>query len=345
MPIELRRRRALRLAWGVALCLAASFGLGLPVPVLAPIFALLLLALRSQPLPLRLAPALALLVLFSAGSGLLLIPLLVYAPASGVLLVALGLFLCFRYALRGGNGLLANFLVIGLSMVSAAGASDYGLALAVVEAMAKGMLLAALGVSLAHALFPEPPGAPAQPPAPLPPFADSARIALRATLIVMPAFLLALIAPDQFMPLVLKAVSLGQQSCETSARRAGRELIGSTLLAGVLAIVLWNALSLFPDLWMFFLWVLLFALLQARRLYAAVATRQGPGFWVGCLSTMLILLGQSVQDSASGQDVQRAFAVRMALFLLVSLYAWAMIFWLERRVSRRPRPGPVARTS
>jgi len=48
MPIELRRLHALRLAWGVALCLAGSFGLGLPVPILAPVFAVLLLAMRSE---------------------------------------------------------------------------------------------------------------------------------------------------------------------------------------------------------------------------------------------------------------------------------------------------------
>ena len=337
MAIELRRQRALRLAWGTAMCLTASFGLGLPVPILAPIFALLLLALRSRPLPLRMAPILSLLVLFSAGSGLLLIPLLRHAPVSGVLLVGLGLFLCFRFALRGGNSLLANFLVIGLTLVSAAGTSDFTLALSVVEAMAKGMLLAAVSVIVSHRLFPEPPDAPALPSPPLPAIEASALIALRATLIVLPAFLLALIAPDRFMPLVMKSVSLGQQSCETSARQAGRELIGSTLLAGALAIGLWSALSLFVHLWMFFLWALLFALLQARRLYRVVATRQSPGFWVSCLSTMLILLGQSVQDSAAGQDVYRAFAVRMALFLAVALYACAMLYWMNLRP--RPRAG------
>jgi hypothetical protein len=336
MPIELRRRRALRLAWGTALGLAASYGLGLPVPILAPVFAVLLLAMRSQPLPLRAAPALALLVLLSCGSGLLLIPLLRHAPASGVLLVGLGLFLCFRYALRGGNGLLANLLVVGLTMIAAAGASDFELALSVVEAMAKGMLLATLSAAVAHALFPEPLDAAALPAAPLPSAEDVGWIALRATLIVMPAFLLALIAPDRFMPLIMKSVSLGQQAGETRARHASRELIGSTLLAGVLAILLWGALSVFVHLWMFFLWVLLFALWQARRLYAAVATRQSPAFWVSCLSTMLILLGQSVQDSAGGQDVYRAFAVRMALFLAVSLYASGMLRWID---SRRSRPS------
>lgn len=341
MPIELRRRRALRLAWGTALCLVASFGLGLPVPILAPVFAVLLLAMRAQPLPLRAAPMLAALVLLSCGSGLLLIPLLRHAPFSGVLLVGAGLFLVFRYALRGGNGLLANLLVIGLTMIAAAGTSDFTLALSVVEAMAKGMLLATLSTAVAHALFPEPSEVAAPPSPPLPNAEDVGWIALRATLIVMPAFVLAMIAPDRFMPLIMKSVSLGQQAGETHARHASRELIGSTLLAGLLAILLWGALSLYVHLWMFFLWLLLFTLWQGRRLYAAVATRRSPAFWVSCLTTMLILLGQSVQDSAGGQDVYRAFAVRMALFLAVSLYASGMLVWIDSRRARTRKAQPV----
>lgn len=236
-----------------------------------------------------------------------------------------------RYALKGGNGLLANLLVVGLTMIAAAGTSDFTLALMVVEAMAKGMLLAVLGTALAHVLVPEPADAPAQPAPPLPDRADVGWIALRATLIVMPAFLLALIAPDAFMPLIMKAVSLGQQAGETRARHASRELIGSTVLAGVLAMLMWAALSVFVHVWMFFLWVLLFTLWQGRRLYRVVSTRHSPAYWVSCLTTLLILLGQSVQDSAAGQDVYRAFAVRMALFLAVSLYASALLIWLDRR--------------
>ncbi|WP_207887290.1 DUF2955 domain-containing protein [Pseudomonas sp. 30_B] len=333
-PMELRRRRALRLAWGVALCLAASYGIGLPIPFLAPVLAVLLLAMRAQALPLKAAPALAILVLLSCGIGLLLIPLLRHAPLSGVLLVGVGLYLVFRYALRGGNGLLANLLVIGLTMIAAAGTSDFTLALSVVEALAKGMLLAVLSTAVAHALFPEPADAPSPPAPPRPSEEDVGWIALRAVLIVMPAFLLAIIAPDRFMPLIMKSVSLGQQAGETRARHASRELIGSTLLAGVLAILVWSALSLFVHLWMFFLWVLLFTLWQGRRLYAAVATRKSPAYWVSCLTTMLILLGQSVQDSAGGQDVYRAFAVRMALFLAVSLYASGMLIWIDSRRAR-----------
>ncbi|MBA1324671.1 DUF2955 domain-containing protein [Pseudomonas plecoglossicida] len=331
MPIELAQLRALRLALGSALSLAASFALDLPLAFLTPVLAVLLLAMRSQPLPLRAAPLLALLVLCSCGCGLLLIPLLRHAPLTGVLVVAVGLFVVFRYALAGGNGLLANLLIIGLTMIAAAGSSDFGLALAVVEALAKGMLLATVCAALVHVLLPEPDDAAPSPTPPVLAREDVGWVALRATFIVMPAFLLALIAPDQFMPMIMKAVSLGQQAGEARVVHARRELIGSTLLAGLLASLVWGALGLFVHLWMLFWLVLLVALWQGRRLYGAVGSSAGPGFWVGCLTTMLILLGQSVQDSIAGQDVYRAFFVRMGLFLLVSVYAGLMVGWIDRR--------------
>jgi len=48
-----RAQRALRLATGTALSLAASFGLGLPIPFFAPVQAVLLLATLVRPLPFK----------------------------------------------------------------------------------------------------------------------------------------------------------------------------------------------------------------------------------------------------------------------------------------------------
>ncbi|WP_137886243.1 DUF2955 domain-containing protein [Pseudomonas sp. 2FE] len=333
MPTERepRSQRALRLASGTALCLAASFGLNLPIPFLAPLLTLFLLASLNRPLPLKAGLGLALMVMLTTGSGLLLIPLLRYAPLSGVLLVGLCLFLAFRYGLRGGNPLVATFLVVGLTLISAAGTTDFGLAVMVIGALVKGLLLAVLAVMLSHWLFPEPANAPATPvPAKLAP-AEAGWIALRAALVVLPAFLLALIDPASYLPIIMKSVSLGQQSCTTKARDAGRELLGSTLLGGLLAILFWCALSLFVQLWMFFLWMLLFGLLVARKLYALSPTRQSPGFWLNTQATLIILLGQSVQDSAAGKDVYSAFAVRMGLFIAVTLYACLMVHLLDQR--------------
>jgi hypothetical protein len=152
--------------------------------------------------------------------------------------------------------------------------------------------------------------------------------------VVLPTFLLAMVDPASYLPIIMKAVSLGQQSCATSARNAGQELLGSTLLGGLMAILFWCALSLFVNLWMFFLWMLLFGLLGARKLYGLAQTRQPPSFWLNSLATLIILLGQSVQDSAAGKDVYTAFAIRMGLFILVTLYACVMVHLLDTRRRR-----------
>lgn len=326
--------RALRLATGTALALALSFGLDFPIPVIAPVFAVYLLAARHQPLPLKAGVALALVVLLTSGSGLLLVPLLRHYAFAGVLLTGLMLFLAFRYGLRGGNNLVATFLAAGLTMISAAGTADLQLAATVVGALARGLLLAVLVSALAHRLFPEHASAPAQPAARVLPEGQASAIALRAVLVVMPAYLLAMTDPASYMPIIMKSVSLGRQSCTTTARTAARDLIGSTLLGGMLATANWFALRLFVHLWMFFLWMMLVGLLVGRKLDGGSPTRYSPGFWLNSLVTMIILLGQSVQDTVAGKDVYTAFAVRMGLFLAVTAYACLMLLFFEQREAR-----------
>ncbi|CAB3890435.1 DUF2955 domain-containing protein [Achromobacter aegrifaciens] len=334
-----RGRRALRVGAGAAFCTAISYGLDLPIAMVAPVLGVMLLASMNRPLSFRSGLGLMLMALLTTAIGLLLSPLLRYYPLSGVLLIALCLFFAFRHGLRGGNGLLSTFLIIGLTMISAAGTVDFALASLVIEALGKGLLVAVLVLGGCHLLFPEPAAAPAPPAAPVLPPDQASRLALRASLVVMPAFLLALTDPLGYMPIILKSVSLGRQSCVTAAQGAARELLGSTLLGGALAVAFWCALSLFVNLWMFFLWMLLFGLIAARKLYRLSPTRHPPSFWLNTLVTLIILLGQSVQDSAAGKDVYTAFAVRMGLFIGVTLYACLMLRLLESRASGSPKPG------
>jgi hypothetical protein len=331
MPIEqtVRAQRTLRLASATAMSLALSFGLGLPIPFLSPVLTLFL-AMSHRPLSLKNGLALALVAILTTGSGLLLIPVLRYYPLSGVLLIGLGLFAAFRYGLRGGNNLIMIFLVMGLTMITAAGTADFGSAVMVIGALVKGIILAVLALSLNHWLFPEPLDIPSASAAPGRSAVEINKVSLRATLIVMPTFLLSLVDPSQYLPIILKAVSLGQQSATTS-REAARELLSSTLIGGLLAIVFWCALSLFVHLWMFYLWMLLSGLLLGRRLYGLRPTALSPGVWLNTFITLIILLGQSVQDSALGKDVYTAFAVRMGLFVLVTLYACLMMHVLGER--------------
>src|SRR5262249_7107515 len=143
----------------------------------------------------------------------------------------------------------------------------FQLGLTVTGALVKGLLLAVLMSAVSHGLFPETQSAQPQSPPTAIPDEQTPRIALRAPLIAMPALLLGMNDPASYMPIIMKSVSLGRQSCVTSARGAARELLGSTLLGGLLAIVFWFALKLFVNLWMFYLWMLLFGLLVGRKLY------------------------------------------------------------------------------
>jgi hypothetical protein len=133
----------------------------------------------------------------------------------------------------------------------------------------------------------------------------------------------------------MKTVALGQQAGTTEARSAGRELVGSTLMAAAMAAVVWFGLSLWVNLWMLMLWVVAAVLWGGVRLYRIKATPYSPSFWVNALVTMIILLGPAIEDSAGGKGVLHASAVRICLFVGVAFYAWAAVWALERwRASR-----------
>jgi hypothetical protein len=133
----------------------------------------------------------------------------------------------------------------------------------------------------------------------------------------------------------MKTVALGQQAGSTNARSAGRELVGSTLMGGWMAALVWIGLSLWPSLWMLMLWIVAAALWVGARLFGVKATVFPASFWSNALITMLILLGPAIEDSANGKDVFKASATRICLFVGVALYAWGMVWVLERwRASR-----------
>jgi hypothetical protein len=171
---------------------------------------------------------------------------------------------------------------------------------------------------------------------------ESARwIAWRGMLIVMPVFMLALTNPSFYMAAIMKTVALGQQAGETDARHAGRELVGSTLMGALIALVVWLGLSLWPSLWMLILWLMAAALWAGSALFGARPTRMRPSFWSNALITSLILLGPAIEDSASGKSVLKGAVMRVSLFVGVALYAWATVWVLERWRARRPRPIAV----
>ncbi len=263
---------------------------------------------------------------------------------------ALGIYLSSYLTVIAGKALVGTFLIMGVTLISAAGVASFSLAFTIIQALVFAIVIAVICQWLAYYCFPE--NALAEDAASDEDETDqpvvssqSNWIAIRATLIILPAFLVALSNPSLYLAIIMKSVSLGQQASSMKARDAGRELLGSTFLAGCFAIVFWFLLDLLTSLWMFACWMLLFSIYFTGKIYRIIASRYPPSYWQNTLITMLILLGPAVEDSASGKDVYQAFALRMSLFLGVTLYACLAVYLLEmmryRRILRKT-PTPVS---
>lgn len=325
--MDMQTRRVFRISLTVTLSLAGAYALAVDLPFLAPLFAFMLGAPPKPPMGLKSLLGLVLVLSLTLGIGLLLAPVLDHYPAAGLMVVAVGLFFSNYLALNRGKGPVGTLLAAGFALISAAGLASFELARSLIEGLVAGVGLAVVCQWVVYPLFPEEGPPPAAPPPT--PSSRSGWLALRATLIVYPGFMLGLINPGAYLPIVMKALTLGQQDSVSDARHAGRELLGSTLMGGVIAALFWIALSVAPNLWMFSLWMLLLAIGISARFYGVFPSRYPPSFWLNVMVTLLILLGPAVADSATGKDVYTAFAVRMGLFIMVTLYAWAAVVLLD----------------
>ncbi len=341
--LPLSARRAFRLSLTVALSLVIAYAMRLPLPFIAPLFGVLLSLKPAPPINLKNLLKLILVVAITLSSGVVLTPLLTYYSGLGILLVAIGIyFSIYLTQARENAALIGTLLTLGITLISAAGTLSSALSMAVIQAIMIGIAIATLCQWMVYPLFPEPDDEASQPPPAQETGKDPNWIALRATVIVLPVYLLVLINPAAYMPLMMKSTVLAQQASIEHARSAGRELIGATLLAGVLAVLLWFGLKLAVNLWMFFLWMSLIGLYIAAKFYHALPTRRHPMFWQDVFVTLLIFIGPAVQDSANGKDVYVAFITRLGLFMCLTLYAWLAVYALEQlREWRRTRTAPT----
>lgn len=319
----------------MALSLVCAYALEFPLPFIAPVFALMLTVKPAPPMGWKSLFGLLLLTVLTLGVGLLLIPLLVDYPMSGLLLVALGLYFSSYVTVNMGKALVGTFLTVGITLITAAGTLSSALGIAVIQSLVIGIALAVVCQRLVYPWFPEDPAQTQPATDPKSTLEQSNWIALRGTLIVLPAYLLALSNPSMYLAIIMKAVSLGQQSSSVNAKNAGRELLGSTFLGGCFAALFWVMLDMLTNLWMFFWCMLLFSVYFASKIYQLRQSCYSTSFWLNVAMTMLILLGPAVEDSANGKDVYAAFFVRMSLFLAVTSYAWLAIDLLEFLRTRR----------
>ncbi|MEM8844018.1 MAG: DUF2955 domain-containing protein [Pseudomonadota bacterium] len=321
-------RRVFRLSFTTALTLAIAYGIAIPFPFIAPMFAFLLTAIPSLRLNLKKLIGLVLLLALTLSIGLLIIPLINDYTLSGILVVGLGLYLSAYLTVNLGKGMVGTLLGVGFTTIPAAGAIDYALATIIIQSLIIGVSIAVLCQWIVYPFFPEDESVPAKKDIKKN-ATQSNWIALRFTFIVLPPFLLALINPAIFFKTIIKSLMLGLQGSEVEAKSAGRELMGSTLLGGLFAIIFWTFLKINPNLWMLFLYTLVLCVYFASKIYQVYPSRFSASFWQDVAVTMIILIGLAIIDSDNGSNVYQAFAQRMSVFIGLAFYAWGAIYFLD----------------
>lgn len=327
-------KAVLRLAIGLGLAVLIAYGLALPAPFAVCVLTVLLLCKPGPPIPFLKGALMAVVIAALLVAGVLMVPILENYAVTGVVLTGALLYAVFFAGARSANPL-TIIMVIAFTWIPVAGVADQALSTVLSAAVGVGLGTGILVSGVSHALFPDAPGPANIAAAPAVSPETAGWVALQATLVVMPVFVLALTNPSFYLAAIMKTVALGGQAGSTNARSAGRELVGSTLMGGWMAALVWIGLSLWPNLWMLMLWMVAAALWAGARLFGVKATAFPPSFWSNALVTMLILLGPAIEDSANGKAVFEASATRICLFVGVALYAWGTVWALERwRASR-----------
>jgi hypothetical protein len=289
-----------------------------------------MLCKQGPPMPLAKAVVAAVALAALLTAGVLMVPLLENYAFAGLLLTAVVLYAVFYRGLRSRNPL-TMVLVMSFALMPVAGVADQALISTLSVSIGVGIVTGSLVGRFSHAFFPEPPDARSEVAGPISvDDATAAWIALRATLIVMPVYVLALTNPSLYLAAIMKTVALGQQASETNARTAGRELVGSTLMGAFVGACVWLGLSLLANLWMLTLWMMAAAWWTGSGMFGARPTVFRSSFWSNALVTALILLGPAIEDSANGKSVVQAAVVRTSLFVGVAIYAWLTVQVLER---------------
>jgi len=330
-------KAVLRMAIGMAIAVLIAYGFALRSPFVVCVVALLLLCKPGPPLPFVKGLVVAGVVGSLLLAGVLMVPLLENYRLAGVAVTAVALYAVYFKGALAANPL-TTILVVAFTAIPVAGVADQALVTALSQAFAVGLATGIFVSSISHALFPDPPAPAGAAATAVSVSRETAHwVALQATLVVIPVFVVALTNPALYLAAIMKTAGLGQQAGVTNAASAGRELVGSTLMGAAIAGGVWIGLSLWPVLWMLILWVVAATIWGGVRLVGIKATRRPPSFWVNALMTMWILLGPAIEDASVGKDVGSASATRVALFIVASLYAWAMVWALERWRNSRSR--------
>ncbi len=347
--MQIAHLRILRLSLGVSLSLLFSQVYGGPMGFIAPVFTMLMLGLPVPAPRLKAGIGFMILVPLILNTTLLLLPILIHQPMVGLILVTLALFWSFYFVSSGGNLLIGTFVTVGIAVALAIGSVSVDAVLAVIDGVTLGTVVGVMFVWVAHALLPDskaapidPTNLPKRPEAPKPDLTTARWGAFRAMVITLPIALWFLLssASSAYLPVMIKAASMGQQASTDGAKAAGHSLLMSTFLGGVGAVIGYQVLLLVPSLAMYILIVAIAGLIFGRQIFAGPAMKPDAPTWSYGYLTMLVILAPAL--GADDTNASLKFFDRMVMFVGTTLYSVAAVYVFDAFWPKPSRPEKAA---
>jgi hypothetical protein len=324
--MDLRTTRMLRFAVGSTLAAAIAYVYEWPLFFVTPV---LTIAFLTKDIP-GFTPQKRNLIAYVSGAVLLgLLFTLFLQPFPMVYVPLLGLVLFNIYYLINRRGpfifaLMSLLAVIILPMMSMA---DEQLALGFALYFGFSACLAIVIYTIAHGLFPDPPGTPVPPDYEFQPgySEPAAQAALKSTLAVLP--LVVLFISFEFLGQLLAVVYAGILSlaAEHSAGWAmGMKLLKSTLLGGIAAIAVYWLLVAVPEMHFFLILWFVTMLIFARFIYSDHPLSKYMG---SAAVAMTILVSGALGPEA---DFVGKIIIRVVMICLAALYVGAALAVVDR---------------
>ncbi len=335
---DARTRRIVRFALGTTLGSGLAYLIGFELPFLVPILIAMILASPAPRPTFRAGLAFVFPVALGALLGVILTRYFLHYRVIFLLVEFLVLYRIF-YALAGGAAPLRMvWLLIASLIIPLVGMASIGLSVGVALGLVKGAVIAITVIWLSFGLLPDPPakagtpvgGLDPKPEKQVPPPAARAAYARRSVTVVFPVVVIFFYLSLYSDAVILVYVGLLSLSPSFAAGwKQGKGMITANLIGGLVAIVFYNLLTVYPTIGMFLLLTMVVGLTFGDVIFSTqpIAPQIKSAF-----NAVMILVGMSV--TITGADAASEFYARIVQIIMAVVYvamAFGFLEYLQRK--------------
>ncbi|MEW6997709.1 DUF2955 domain-containing protein [Colwelliaceae bacterium BS250] len=295
--------RIIRFTIGVTIAIAIAFGFNWPLAFIAPVFVTKFLGNRGSKLPFKALVAVLLVSTAAFIVGILLTKFLLPFPVVFILMMTLMIFLVSYWGYSGGNEFVITMLLVGFTLVPMLGLLHQEIASIVTVSFLFSCLVALLITMVMHELVPDKQDVITEQKKDklqIENIATRFQLALLSCIIIMPVviFFFYLGLSSSILILIFVAILAQKPDLLIGLKGAKALMVGNTL-GGIIAIIMYNFLTVAPT-YTFLLLVFAFASIYFARLIFSESPLS-PLYAMAFTTVIVLIANGTLGDASAGE--------------------------------------------